>query len=110
MSRCLLCPWCARCVRDGGNVDEALALSLIEDLRADVVTRLTRNADERAKQVREGREGGAASASGPDSASVCLLHGAPVLAWQLFTEAQAAAGADPEKVSPFSAKLNAATK
>lgn len=29
---------------------------------------------------------------------------------QLFAEAQAAAGADPEKVSPFSAKLNAATK
>jgi hypothetical protein len=29
---------------------------------------------------------------------------------QVFAEAQAAAGADPEKVSPFSAKLNAATK
>lgn len=37
--------------RDGGDVDEALALTLIEDLSADVVTRLTRNADDRAKQV-----------------------------------------------------------
>lgn len=76
-------------IRNAENVEEAVALSLIEDLRTDVVTKLKQKIDERASAI-------FAQASSDSTAP-------PKAAGD-------EAGGDSKPQSPFSAMLQAATR
>lgn len=78
--------------RNAENVEEAVALSLIEDLRTDVVTKLKQKIDERATGI-------FAQASAPNPKADAGPAGDA-----------AAAGGDNKPQSAFSAMLQAATR